>query len=134
MPFCSATANSELRNLTQHEPAGRAQVVGVPVGTGDQGRVRWWQLLPGDGAPGVWQGPAQPRGAVARRGCSVSVLCSSTQLQGLSVIPGLSTLRDLCSRSILAVSSQNPPGFLNGYVPKYCILSNELWAFPAVFK
>lgn len=107
LPFCCATAQYELRNLTQHEPAGRAQVVGVPVDTGDLGRLGWWQLLPGDGALRVWKGPAQPRGAVARRGCSVSVLFPALSSRVCQFIPGFSTLRDLCSRSILAVSNQN---------------------------
>lgn len=60
LPFCSATAPSELRNLTQHEPAGRAQVVGAPVEIGDQGRLGWWQLLPGDGAAWVWKPQLSP--------------------------------------------------------------------------
>lgn len=45
LPFCSATAQSELGNVAQHEPAGRAQVWGVSVETGEQERLGWWQLL-----------------------------------------------------------------------------------------
>lgn len=87
LSFCSATAQSELRDLTQLEPAAQ---------------VFLWRLRTREGgvvAAAAWgwcsqglESPSSAQGAVARRGCSVPVLCPSSHLQGLSVIPGFSTL------------------------------------------
>lgn len=73
--FCSVTAQSELRNLIQHEPAGRAQLVGISVETGEPGKA-------GMVAAAAWGWCSQGlEGPSSAQGC-----CSQKRVQCLCVM------------------------------------------------